>query len=297
MLSVVLGTYNRIDQLKSCIQSVVNQTESSFKLYVTDAGSTDGTIEYLKSIASDSIIPIFVGERIGQAKAYNDVFAIVDTPYVCWLSDDNVVVNNGLDVALNILKADSSIGMVALKTKDMQGPFANAPYIGGISEAGILNVNQGMLPTHVLKQVGGFSEEFRDYGIDPALTAEVLFAGYKIVYTKIIALHHYRNWSEDPTSENYKWLQERHQLAKELYASKYSNSAHNATSTNKYKRYAIHKLGKILSKAFKAGDIRASVFFRDLFNALSGAYISNFDAIKHKNKEYHLVQRRTHATL
>jgi len=295
MLSIVLGTYNRLDQLQKCVESIIHETSASYKIYITDAGSTDGTIEYLGSIASDTIIPIFVGKKIGQAKAYNDVFAIVNTPYVCWLSDDNVVVNNGLDVALSILKSESEIGMVALKTKDMQGPFVDAPYIGGISEAGILNVNQGMLPTHVLKQVGGFSEEFRDYGIDPALTAEVLFAGYKIVYTKIIALHHYRNWSEDPNSENYQWLQERHKLAKELYASKYSNSAQNATSNNKLKKHAIRNLVKILSKAFKAPDIRSSEFYRDLFNALSGAYISNFDAIKNKNKQYHLVQRRTKA--
>src|SRR5215217_123193 len=87
-LAIVLGTYNRLDSLKRCVESVFAQTRTPAILYVTDAGSTDGTVEYLTSIASDRIVPLLVGERLGQARAYNDVFAIVRTPYVIWLSDD-----------------------------------------------------------------------------------------------------------------------------------------------------------------------------------------------------------------
>ena len=141
-LTIVLGTYNRLNQLKNCVESILRETKIPIKIYISDAGSSDGTIEYLQSIKSEIVIPIFVGKKLGQAKAYNDVFAIVDSPYVCWLSDDNEIVNNGLDRAVAILEKDLNIGMVALKTKDKKGPFSNAPYIGGISSIGILNVNQ-----------------------------------------------------------------------------------------------------------------------------------------------------------
>ena len=170
-ISVVIGTYNRLELLKKSINSILEQTSNPLKIYITEAGSEDGTIEYLKSIASDTIIPIFEGEKLGQARAYNEVFKIVDTPYVCWLSDDNVIVNQGLDIAVKILDQNPQVGMVALKTRDRQGPFVDAPYIGGVSSIGILNVNQGVLRTSILKEVGGFSETFRDYGIDPDLTA------------------------------------------------------------------------------------------------------------------------------
>src|SRR5215217_5155079 len=102
-LSVVVGTYNRLSSLKRCVESVFAQTRTPAILYVTDAGSTDGTVEYLQQIASDRVIPILVGQRLGQARAYNDVFAIVRTPYVAWISDDNEIVNHGLDVAVEIL--------------------------------------------------------------------------------------------------------------------------------------------------------------------------------------------------
>ena len=102
ILSIVVGTLNRIDQVKRCVESIQRETITPIKIYITDAGSTDGTIDYLQSIASSNVMPIFVGAKIGQARSYNDVFKVVDTPYVAWLSDDNEVINGALDTAVRI---------------------------------------------------------------------------------------------------------------------------------------------------------------------------------------------------
>lgn len=290
-LSVVVGTYNRLDQIQRCVESILRETTTPFVLFITDAGSTDGTVEYLESIRSDVIKPFLVGKLLGQAKAYNDVFALVTTPYVCWLSDDNVVVNRGLDVAVEILEDDQRIGMVGLKTCDVQGPFVDAPYIGGISEIGILNVNQGMLTTPVLKKVTGFSEAFRDYGIDPDLTAKVLFSGYDIVYTKPVALHHYRNWSTDKSSPEYKKIKEKNDRARRLYAAKYSQFSR-AFPVSKLKQAARSAIKK--AKGHSGGYFKKFVvgnLSRDWSNILSGRYISLLDSVLSAGKKYHLRQR------
>lgn len=287
-LSVVIGTYNRLEQLKNCISSIFNETSNGVKVYVTDAGSTDGTIEYLKSITSDKVIPFFVGKKIGQAKAYNDVFNAVVTPYICWLSDDNVIVNKSLDTAIDILQKNPDIGMVALKVKDIEGPFVGAPYIGGISSIGILNVNQGVLPARLLREIGGFSEEFQDYGIDPDLTAKVLFARYKIVYTKKISINHYRNWAVDKNSDEYNNLQRKHKQYYELYDNKYSkyssNGKHNKLKYNLAGMLKQPPFGKIFEK------LKNKSIARDLSNILNGKYISVFDLLLNLGKEYYLVQ-------
>ncbi|MGE3271737.1 MAG: glycosyltransferase family 2 protein, partial [Chloroflexota bacterium] len=194
-LSVVLGTYNRLESLKRCIDSIFTQTRTPSVVYVTDAGSTDGTVEYLQSIASERLIPVLVGKKLGQARAYNDVFKTVTTPYVVWISDDNAIVNGGLDQAVRILDRLPRVGMVGVKVKDVEGPFVEAPYLGAVSSIGVLNVNQGMLRTEALLEVGGFSERFRDYGIDPDLTAKVLFAGWDVAYTRGVGIEHYRAWA------------------------------------------------------------------------------------------------------
>lgn len=290
-LSIVVGTFNRVDQIKRCVESVERETATPYKLYITDAGSTDGTIEYLESIRSEVNKPLFIGKLLGQARAYNDVFSQIDTPYVCWLSDDNVVVNRGLDIALKILEDNKEIGMVGLKTKDVQGPFVDAPYIGGISDIGILNVNQGMLRTDVLKAVGGFSEVFRDYGIDPDLTAKVLFSGFDLVYTKVVSLHHFRNWSTDKSSKEYFLIREKNEHARKLYLQKYGQFQFRS-SCNQVRR-CVEKNFKIRFSNLKGNygwRVRNSKMTRDCMNVLGGRFISILDPFLNIGKAFHLRQ-------
>lgn len=285
-LSVVLGTYNRLELLQKAVESILTETSIPIKVYITDAGSTDGTIPYLNSIASETIIPILVGKKLGQAKAYNQVFEQVDSPYVCWLSDDNVIVNHGLDLAVKILKENVNLGMVALKTKDLRGPFVDSPYIGGVSSIGILNVNQGVLRTEVLKQVGGFSEEFRDYGIDPDLTAKVLFLGYDIAYTKTITIHHYRNWGSE--SE----MMEKQAKYKELYQQTYGKYCQPSLVWQAKKlTWLFLRRGLGVQKHFNSDQpLFLELIPRDWHNIMTSRYISLLDPLHTKDKDYHLIQ-------
>lgn len=291
-LSVVLGTYNRLELLQKAVESIVNQSTIPVKVYITDAGSTDGTIPYLQSIASATIIPILVGKKLGQAKAYNEVFQIVDTPYVCWLSDDNIIVNHGLDMAADILDNNPNIGMVALKTKDLQGPFTDAPYIGGVSEIGILNVNQGMLRTKILQQLGGFSEEFRDYGIDPDLTAKVLLSGYDIAYTKAIAIHHYRNWEVETDSIAYQTMMAKQAKYKALYQEIYRPFCRSSWGWEAKKAaWLFIRRGLGIQKKFNSDQpLFLQGIPRDWHNIMTSRYISIWDAWRYRHESYHLLQ-------
>jgi GT2 family glycosyltransferase len=291
-LSVVVGTWNRRAQLQGCLQSIFAQTATAVCVYVTDAGSTDGTVEYLRSVASDRLIPVFEGRRLGQARAYNAVFTRVDTPYVCWLSDDNVIVDGGLDAGVRILDEVPRIGMVALKVKDVAGPFVDAPYIGGLSSAGILNVNQGMLRTEILRTLGGFSERFRDYGIDPDLTARVLFSGHDIAYTRQVAIHHHRNWSLDPASEAYREHGEKQAAYLRLYRARYGSAGPPGVWSR-----AVRWLGRKILRRLNGGAVSLDssrpilgLLPRDWYNIGMGSFISPLDPLRCRGKEYYLVQ-------
>ena len=289
-LSVVVGTFDRHDQLRACINSIFEHTRTPVRLYVTDAGSTDGTVPYLESMASERLVPIFEGRRRGQAAALNDVFARVDTPYVCWLSDDNVVVDASLDVAVDILDREASIGMVGLKVKDLEGPFVSAPYIGGLSSIGILNVNQGVLRTEVLRAVGGFSEAFRDYGIDPDLTAKVLFSGHDVVYTRRVAVHHTRNWSVDRASPEYARLRERQQAYLDLYEKKYGSLAATSGTLWKAKKAFWNWLQAAARVPLNSERRVLGQIPRDWHNVFSAQFIILLDPLRTRGRSYHLVQ-------
>lgn len=290
-ISVVIGTLNRLALLKRAIESIVRETRRPFHIYVADAGSSDGTADYLRGLQSDRVTVILEGERRGQARSYNEVFRTVTSRYVCWLSDDNEVVNGGLDEAAAILDEVEELGMVALKVRDMQGPFAGVPYIGGVSSIGILNVNQGMLRTGVLHEVGGFSEDFRDYGIDPDLTTRVLLAGYDIAYTKCVALNHYRDWGPGPESPRYKEQMERQASYQRAYREKYGPAAAGGTAWY-LKRAAWAIVRRLATRRFV--NSRTSLLGalpRDWQNAFCARYISLLDPLASAGRRYHLVQR------
>jgi GT2 family glycosyltransferase len=289
-LSVVVGTLNRLEQLRRCLDSIVAETTVSVRVYVSDAGSSDGTVKYLEAVASDRIVPVFAGQRQGQARAYNEVFAQVDTPYVCWLSDDNVIVNGALDVAVGILDTTPTIGMVGLKVKDVRGPFSDAPYIGGISVIGILNVNQGVVRTPILHAIGGFSEAFRDYGIDPDLTAKVLFSGHAVAYTRVIGIHHYRNWA-DPTSPEYARHMDRQRAYLDLYLRKYAAQTPSGVAWPA-RRLLAKAVRGLLALWPGRHSTRAILGLtpRDWANVIGSRYISLLDGWRSRGKPYHLTQ-------
>ncbi|SEH30220.1 glycosyltransferase family 2 protein [Magnetospirillum fulvum] len=292
-LAVVVGTYNRLDQLRALLDSIERQSHTPYEVHVSDAGSTDGTVEWLREMADRDarIRPYFEQERRGQAAALNAVFATLSTPWVCWLSDDNIVVEGGLDIAVAALAADASLGMVGLKVRDLRGPFTAAPYIGGITGTGILNINQGMLPTRLLQDLGGFSTEFRDYGIDADLTTRVLLAGRGVAMTRQVCIHHNRNWPEQgsPGGERMAALNHRY---KALYMRTYGPLLGRDTVWL-LRRAAWKCLRMVMAGRLSLDNPRPVLgrLVRDWHNMITGRFIDLRAELANGDRPLHLVQR------
>lgn len=292
-LAVVVGTFNRVDLLRGCLDSIRAETSAPIEIHVSDAGSTDGSIDYLQAEAARDlrIKPVFEGERAGQARALNAVFARLTTPCVCWLSDDNLVVNHGLDGGLTALADRPALGMVGLKVRDLRGPFVNAPYIGGLTAAGVLNINQGMLPTRLLQSLGGFAEAYRDYGIDADLTTRVLRAGHEVALTRPVAIHHLRGWPESGTPEAER-MAERDRAYKERY-----HRDHVAGMRPDLGWLATRAVWKAARSVFgrrlhlDSPQPAFGFLVRDWHNMIAGRHIRLFDELAQRDKPYHLVQR------
>ena len=289
-LTVVIGTRNRLPLLKKCIESLIADKVLSINVVVVDAGSTDGTIEYLKE--AKSIQYVLEGEACGQAQSLNRVFRTITTAYCCWLSDDNEAIPGMLRMATDILRQEPDIGMVALKVQDVMGNREYSPYIGGLRLSGILTCNQGVLRTTVLKEVGCFDESFVDYGIDVDLTTKVLIHGYRVVFTKRIAIYHNRNHHDLPGAIDNAVRNSRIQRSYDLFSIKYPelekcNLAGKAEFVfamhfNKWMTIAIRRLRSKFPKLTEA--------LLDCRNILCGRYVSNMDSIRNAGKPYYIDQ-------
>jgi GT2 family glycosyltransferase len=294
-LTVVLGTYNRLQTLIKSLDALIGKIKTSHEIIVVDAGSTDGTLEYLEQLAGIRLVKD--EKRNGQAQSLNRVFRTLKSKYTCWLSDDNIILGEILSKAVSILEKHPDIGMLGLKVKDVTGPYTDRPYMGAAWSPGILNCNQGMLPTQLLQKLGGFAEEFRDYGIDADLTMRVLLAGYKVALTRNIAIHHYRD------HENSGWIdvktrEQRLQRARELYLSKYDALIQSkyVGSYNKGKQLRSRSLN-VIRKIYYWGQQRnlpvekwLGVSIWDWQNLFLGRFISRLDFVIHRFSSFYLVQ-------
>lgn len=328
-LAIILGTYNRLPMLKKCLNSFLGKIKTDYTVTVIDAGSTDGTLEYLHRFKKKIYI-VMDGEKIGQTKSLNKVLALMKSKYFCWISDDNVLQPEIFDKAVRILDTHDDIGMVGLKVKDVTGPYTGHAYIGGISPAGILNVNQGMLRLNLMKQVGYFDEKFPDYGMDTDLTTRILLSGYKVVYTKDVAILHYRDYQKYPGAFVLSDRKKRTENSHNLYVRKYRALCRkyswgkllffralvflrltvffNAVSFFRVLRLflsaiILFPLFVILGRtryAWIIGKIKYIEFPthlntipnpRDWNNILRGQYISLFDLWKNRRNEFYLVQK------
>lgn len=284
-LTVLVATYNRLETLKVAINAIHDQTKCSHEIIVIDGGSTDGTIEYLKS--RSDITSVFQGRLLGASRAYNEVWRQVDSKYTCWLSDDTELTQHGLDLAVKLLEENPEIGMVGLKTKDVIGPRINLAYIGAISEYGILNCNHGVMSMDTLRSVGYFNEDYPSYLIDPDLTASILCAGKKVVMTKSVCILHHREWiAQSPQAS---------------IAARMKGIDHGMIYRNKFaflSRLSIserisRRMGFLLYSTWMEKFISRlfGINARDWQNLRKGRFISFLDPLKNKSKPYHNEQR------
>jgi GT2 family glycosyltransferase len=176
------------------VESLIRHTDENVKVIFLSLDADPLFSELIETLGIDRFTVHEEENKVGQAKGYNNAFKIIESEYTAWLSNDTYLTFNCVRSALEILDSRQDFGMVGLKTKDIAGPYISSQYIGGILPTGILNVNQGVLRTSLLHEIGGFDEEFVNYGIDPVLTTQVLLSNYKVCLTKRVALHHDRDW-------------------------------------------------------------------------------------------------------
>ncbi len=191
-ISICIPTYNRLPYLKRLLDSIFDGfNDYPYEIIVADGGSTDGTLEYLRSL--DNVILIEQGELTGSVKAFNACFKLAKYEYIFWPSDDFVLVPKVLIKACMLMDCHKEIALVAPKVKEPT--FGNIP---GVE----LHLNFLVLSkTHifrasVLRKINYLDENFRVYFVDDDSCLAVLNLGYTIIFTKEVGVIHNRTQDE-----------------------------------------------------------------------------------------------------
>lgn len=103
--SIVIPTYNRAEELKVSLESVLQQTFTDFEVIVVDDGSTDDTSAVTRSF-KDMRVRYVYQQNSERSTARNTGMQVADGKYICLLDSDDIFYPEHLEVLHEQIKAD-----------------------------------------------------------------------------------------------------------------------------------------------------------------------------------------------
>ncbi|WP_301628676.1 glycosyltransferase family 2 protein [Paenibacillus apis] len=133
MTSIIIPTYNGLELLIKCIESIRKYTDVPYEIIVVDNGSNDGTKEYCRK---ERLILISLPENRGFPVACNKGLAVAAGEQLLLLNNDCRVTPNWLSQLLTALNSAEDIGAVGPVTNYASGEQQIAAGLGGQDDDG-----------------------------------------------------------------------------------------------------------------------------------------------------------------
>lgn len=204
MISICIPTYNRINDLKHCMNSIFSGFENyPCEVIVADGGSTDGSLEYLRSL--DNITLIEQGKLTGAIKAINECFRKAKGDYVFSGNDDFEIMPDVIEKCCKLMDKEEDIAMISPKLKEPY--YGNLPGIT-VKKYWILLSKFAVFRHSVLKKVNYFDENFRTYYVDDDSYLSIMKLGYTTLFTKEFGIIHHRTRDEQTNVARLKGIKE-----------------------------------------------------------------------------------------
>jgi len=245
---VIIPTWNRRDDLIACLESIMLQEYEPFKTLVVDNGSTDGTVETVRSQFPQVNI-LAMDENKGSSAASNAGFRVAldnGAKYILRLDSDTVLDSHFLAAIVKATeawpKAGISVGKIfyfhdperiwslgALKKSwDLGASELARGELDGLRYSDPQEIDYawstGMLLTKsVLEMSAGFDPDFFVYYEEADLCQRVREAGFEIISVPAA-----RMWHKVGQSSRSKWVAFQWGRSKMLFFRKHSRGLHRA---------------------------------------------------------------------
>lgn len=219
MVSVIILNWNGASLLEEFLPSVIdNTTEGLGEVIVADNGSTDGSLQLLKS-RFPTVKVLEFPENYGFAEGYNRAIAQVDSEYVVLLNSDVAVDKHWLEPLVDAMDENPELGACQPKILSYKDPhkFEYAGAAGGFLDRNgypfcrgrifsSVEADRGqydtpipvfwatgaalMVRTELYKRVGGLDKEFFAHMEEIDLCWRIHLAGYHIAAIPASVVYH-----------------------------------------------------------------------------------------------------------
>jgi rhamnopyranosyl-N-acetylglucosaminyl-diphospho-decaprenol beta-1,3/1,4-galactofuranosyltransferase len=181
----ILVTYNRLDTLKQALEHVLAQELKPATIIVVDNKSTDGTIEYLKTVdGSNNIHCIFMESNTGSAgaiaAAMNYGLKLEECQYFWVLDDDTLYAPHALNELVENIE-QNSFSMIGLHGAHLKmGKKIPVRADIKLQEVDYAMIDGALIKAEVVRKVGPVCEEFFMMCDDHEYSVRIRRRGYKI---------------------------------------------------------------------------------------------------------------------
>ena len=112
LVTIIIPTFNRLNWLSVCLDSIKAQTYPHIETLVIDDGSTDGTAAWLKSQTEYSFARLHEQPRNGGASvARNDGIRRAQGQFIAFIDSDDALLPNHIETAMKIFEEYPNTGL------------------------------------------------------------------------------------------------------------------------------------------------------------------------------------------
>ncbi len=171
LVSIVIPTYNRSEELKRALESILSQTYKNWEVIVVDNNSTDGTDAMMESLNDQRIRLLKINNNGVIAASRNLGIDASSGEWIAFLDSDDWWYSNklekvmcycssGHDVCYHDLKIMSSQRKLSLYQKKMSGYQVKKPVFNDLIQLGnALSNSSVVVRAALIKQIGGLCED------------------------------------------------------------------------------------------------------------------------------------------
>ncbi|MBP9014354.1 MAG: glycosyltransferase [Smithella sp.] len=195
LISVVIVNYNRCNDLRNALKSVLTQKVNDLDVIVVDNASTDNSILMLRSEYPE-VRYKKLNENIGM-DGYSIGFEMAKGEYIFQMDNDSLMPDENVlsEVVRRFSEGPSDLAVVATRVEEyregdsIESHRSKNHDIGPINTGGFHSGGVGF-KRNMLDKAGYYNRDVFLYGSEAFLQMKILAAGYKIYYyPEILMLH------------------------------------------------------------------------------------------------------------
>ena len=203
LVTVIIPTFNRREWIGICLNSVKAQTYEHIETLVIDDGSTDGTVEFLRSDPRYSFARLHVQPKNGGASvARNAGIKMANGELIVFIDSDDALLPDHVETAVRVFQDHPNTGLFCCDSTiidsngeilfegrtwhQIQNELRNQPLHGGFRS--LIDIFQFShifpgftLPKTVFEKIGDFDQSIFPMD-DYDLSLRVAAAGYGVYY-------------------------------------------------------------------------------------------------------------------